>query len=768
MLALLRIALLAPLLLALADLLLPSAAAGESLGKPVPAQRAVAGERIFSLPAGPLVDPQKALDEGEQALLMGDYKTAIAKFFSIVELRSDAPQVAEARFNLAIALFFEGDYQDAAEAFVEFRARHLGHQKSDTALFWLAQSYLKTSRLPEAEDLYRNYAERQPLVADHVGLLRVQTLLQLGKVEQARGLATTIADTTHSPSLSLQARWLAAQALEALNKHQGAAEAYAALIPQATDDASKASLLFLAAESWRLAGQRLKQNEALTTLVQFYPRYSQALQALQTLERADDAALTPHQKGRVYFYQRQNSQALQAFQQQINLYPNGPEKPSSHYLLAIVYERLDMNTDALRELATVVEQTPDHPAAKDALWEQGWLLSALKRYDDAALSYQLFLKRYAGTALAEEARFREGFMRYLTGNISEAANVWAKPGLDLAKGVNKGLNNFWLAKAQTALGDQVSAAAAQLRISQLDAGHYYAYRARELQTKRPLSAEPALPDFSSLATISPAEVEAARTWLAQWSPPAEAILWPEVHQHVMNNQAVQRGALLQELGIGEAATQEFRAAAQSNTLDMPFLLTLAQFLHEKREYAAAMLAVSEIMAAAPAAMQKAAPRFLNKILYPLPYHQEVLEQSRTFGLDPLLLFALMKQESLFDQWATSSVGARGLTQVMPTTGRDIADNLAFSDFKVDDLYRPTVSIRFGSFYIARQLRFLAQNPVFALAGYNGGPGNALRWMNNDRGMDPDLFVELIEYDETSLYVKVVMENYYRYRETYLP
>ncbi len=768
MLTLLRIAILAPMLLALADLLLPSAAAGASLGQPVPAQRALAGERIFSLPAGPLIDPQKALDEGEQALQLGDYKTAMAKFYGIVELRSDAPQAAEARFNLAIALFFEGDYQDAAEAFLQFRARHLGHQKSDIALFWLAQSYLKTSLLPEAEELYRIYAERQPLVADHVGLLRVQTLLQLGKVEQARGLAVTIADATQSPSLSLQARWLAAQALVALNKHQDAAVAYAALVPQATDDASKANLLWLAAESWRLAGGRLKQNEALTTLVQFYPRSSYALQALQTLERGDAAVNTPHQKGRVYFYQRQNFQALQAFQQEINLYPNSPETPWSCYLLAIVYERLNMNTDALRELAAVVDQSPNHPAAMDALWEQGWLLSALNRYDDAALAYQLFLKRYAGAAQAEEARFREGFMRYLTGNVSGAARVWAIPGLDLSKGVNKGLNNFWLAKAQTALGDQVGAAATQLRISQVDAGHYYAYRARELQTRRPLTAEPVMPDISSQTTISPAEEEAARTWLAQWSPAAGAIAWPEVRQRVMNDQAVQRGALLQELGMWEEAKQEFRAATQSNTLDMPFLLTLAQFLHEKREYGAAMLAVSEITAAAPTAMQKATPRLLNKILYPLPYYQKVSEQARAFSLDPFLLFALMKQESLFDQRATSSAGARGLTQVMPATGRDIADNLAFDDFTVTDLYRPMVSIRFGAFYMARQLRFLAQNPIFALAGYNGGPGNALRWMNNDRGMDPDLFVELIEYDETSLYVKVVMENYYRYRETYLP
>jgi len=103
---------------------------------------------------------------------------------------------------------------------------------------------------------------------------------------------------------------------------------------------------------------------------------------------------------------------------------------------------------------------------------------------------------------------------------------------------------------------------------------------------------------------------------------------------------------------------------------------------------------------------------------------------------------------------------------MPATGAEIARKLGLRDFDSDDLYRPMLSIRFGAYYLAQQLTFLEGNPFFALAAYNGGAGNALRWMGGDRGADPDVFVESIDYDETALYVRLVMESYAYYQQLY--
>jgi soluble lytic murein transglycosylase len=139
-------------------------------------------------------------------------------------------------------------------------------------------------------------------------------------------------------------------------------------------------------------------------------------------------------------------------------------------------------------------------------------------------------------------------------------------------------------------------------------------------------------------------------------------------------------------------------------------------------------------------------------------------EARQFGIDPRIIYALLRQESLFNPDATSWVGARGLGQVMPATGEGIAQNLKVQNYNADLLYRPAVSIRFAAHYISHQLRTFDNNLLAAASAYNGGPGNAARWLDNTS--DRDLFAEMIDFRETRDYVKIVYGNYGMYRMLY--
>jgi soluble lytic murein transglycosylase len=130
------------------------------------------------------------------------------------------------------------------------------------------------------------------------------------------------------------------------------------------------------------------------------------------------------------------------------------------------------------------------------------------------------------------------------------------------------------------------------------------------------------------------------------------------------------------------------------------------------------------------------------------------------------LYALLRQESLFNPGATSWVGARGLAQVMPATGQGIAQNLGVTDFHETDLYRPAVSIRFGAFYLGYQQRAMNGSLQAALSAYNGGPGNAQRWAGGTSVPDPDMFTEVIDYEETRSYVRLVYGYYGAYQRLY--
>jgi soluble lytic murein transglycosylase len=157
---------------------------------------------------------------------------------------------------------------------------------------------------------------------------------------------------------------------------------------------------------------------------------------------------------------------------------------------------------------------------------------------------------------------------------------------------------------------------------------------------------------------------------------------------------------------------------------------------------------------------------LQRLVYPLYFDDLVLAEAQANGFDPLVLFALIWQESLFEGQATSWASAQGLTQVIPATGEWIALQLRWPDYQNEQLYRPYLNVKFGAWYLARQLGDFENNLFAALAAYNGGPGNAKRWLELAGDGDQDLFVESISNAETRNYVEKVYEHYAMYRRLY--
>ena len=128
--------------------------------------------------------------------------------------------------------------------------------------------------------------------------------------------------------------------------------------------------------------------------------------------------------------------------------------------------------------------------------------------------------------------------------------------------------------------------------------------------------------------------------------------------------------------------------------------------------------------------------------------------------------SLVRQESAFEGFVRSSAGARGLMQIIPATGEEIAQSLGWPPrYNAEDLYRPLVSLTLGSEYLSSWRTRLGGDTYAALAAYNGGPGNAAEWQKlaND---DPDLFLEVVRFEETRNYIRGVYEIFTIYRRLY--
>lgn len=122
-----------------------------------------------------------------------------------------------------------------------------------------------------------------------------------------------------------------------------------------------------------------------------------------------------------------------------------------------------------------------------------------------------------------------------------------------------------------------------------------------------------------------------------------------------------------------------------------------------------------------------------------PYDEAILRYAKTYGVDPVLVKAVIQVESGYDPWAVSSKGARGLMQLMPDTAKR---------FKVAEIHDPEQNVRGGVQYLAVLLRLFEGDLKRALAGYNAGE-NAVR---RHGGVPP--------YQETELYLRKVFSVYY--------
>ena len=126
----------------------------------------------------------------------------------------------------------------------------------------------------------------------------------------------------------------------------------------------------------------------------------------------------------------------------------------------------------------------------------------------------------------------------------------------------------------------------------------------------------------------------------------------------------------------------------------------------------------------------------------------------------------MRAETIFRADAISPVGARGLMQVMPRTGRKLASLMGTEFSEVEDLLKPEVSVKYGSFYLQRLMKKFKGNISLSAAAYNGGPHRVHSWMNSFGGLDMDEFIEHIPYLETRNYVKKVTKYYAIYHLLY--
>jgi soluble lytic murein transglycosylase len=147
--------------------------------------------------------------------------------------------------------------------------------------------------------------------------------------------------------------------------------------------------------------------------------------------------------------------------------------------------------------------------------------------------------------------------------------------------------------------------------------------------------------------------------------------------------------------------------------------------------------------------------------FPLPHRELVVTQASAIGLDPGLVFGLIRQESRFVTNARSHVGASGLMQVMPPTAKWTAKRIGLHDFQSHDINDHTTNVRIGTAYLKMVIDDFEGSLPLAVAAYNAGPSRSRQWRNGPI-LPGDIWVENIPFEETRDYVKRVLSNSVNY------
>jgi soluble lytic murein transglycosylase len=693
---------------------------------------------------------------GRELQRNGQYDEAIAVYEQVIT-RSPEPERPPARLSLARTYLLSGRNLEARGELEVFLSQAISDSDRRVGRFLLAEALEALGDKEEALDLYHQFAQEGSPAAPYAHIARARLLASLGRSQEAAAAADLALSAGLPPIVAAGTLLDIAQAFESAGALDDAILWYERLFKESESSADQALARWRVGVLSRLRGDPNWAENHLAVILN-YPSAPAAVEALADLQAAG-VSVDGYLAGLVYYRHNEDQEAQQAFEAYLDQDPPGAHDAEAAYYLAAVYERGGDEEAALDAYDDSLRRDPDGPLADDAAWWRARLLEGLARYESAISAYRAFPRQYPDSPWASEALFRSGLLLYREEKYDEAVSAFDEAQHSTTDSDDVDRARLWLAKAHEAAGHPGEAMTILKELASEDPSNYYSLRAAALLGQALPSAEPGEVDLTKASSIDGAAIDA---WAAAWLPLAASTS----PQAFLSDPRWARASELLDLQLFDEASGEFESLLDAYGTTSPALYSLTRALYPLGLTHLSARAASRLLAALPQPAIDAAPPDLLRLAYPVDYAPLIQSTAERTHTSPLLLAAVIRQESFFDPRAGSSAGALGLTQVIPSTAQEIAADLGVEgDFSDQDLLRPAISILFGAEYLSEQLEAFDGRLTPALAAYNGGPGNASRWLKT-AAEDEDLFVEEISFDQTRSYVELVTENLVAYQALY--
>lgn len=743
------------------------------------------------------------------------------------ELESDQRQ--DALMGLAQAQLGLGQNTDATSALSELLATDPVAQESieqevaefetngvDTsdAYFLLGQTYEAEGDCPAAIEAYESYLQANPDMAAYIQPKIAACQLNLGNqmaaVKALEGAVNGDAERLTAVSLRFQL----ASMYEEIENYPAAIDQYEKILEVARTENTRGQATYLAGMANLMFGDEESAYALYQDAIQNYPRAYESYLALQALIE-NGIQVDDYQRGIVDFYARAYEPAIAVLQRYIDNNPDHRE--DAHLFLAWSFEglgnvdaalahidayidaakeavendeadpqvtptlerstnqpedkadeargwiekaklqsRVGLSESAIQSYLTYLDLFPTGEEAPFAAWWAASLSESLGETQDAIDLYQSLAESYPNHQDAPEALYQAGRLSWLLGEEEGAISFWQEAAdsypdrrygaaslLKLLKVLPDDEKESYLNQATATLFED-----------------YYALRSRHIASDTlPFQT----PDELNLS-LGIGDQRAAEEWLRNLENLEEDVDLAALSPDLASDGRLIRGQKLWQLGLREEAKRELESLRNEYSDDPIKSYQLALLFRDLGLYRSSILAATSVMRQAGVDVF-GVPRFIGALAYPTYYDDLVLQAAEAYGIDPLLLFSLIRQESLFESFARSPAAAQGLSQVIPDTGAYIAQRLGWPDYVNEDLYKPYVGVAFGAYYLDQQLDAFDGDVAAALSAYNGGPGNAARWVG-EGAEDIDQYVETVDFAETRQYIERIYTGQAIYRYLY--
>ncbi|MGB3615817.1 MAG: transglycosylase SLT domain-containing protein [Elainellaceae cyanobacterium] len=652
------------------------------------------------------------------------------------------------------------DRRQTLEAIAAGKVGNTDKRDRAQAKYLLASDLLDAGNAEQALPYLKGLERDYPVLAPHVLVKRATGYEDTGSVRDAMDTWKTLLKRHGNDPAAAEALYALGTAdgnadqtywKQALNDFPAHPKTVAWTQAQLAENPDQPELLLL------LARHALYLPEIESILDQLVQEYSAQLQpddwerigfgywemqrygkASEAYAKAPATALNQYRAGRGAHLDDRRAKAIAYYQALNQNFPEAEETAQGLLHLANLTEL----ENALPYTNRVVEAFPERAA--EALLLRAELMTLMNSPESAQQARQSILTQYGSSDEAAELRWSQSEQSAESGDISTAWRWAAEIVRQNPKSEQAPAAAFWIGHWAQKMGKSDVARAAFEHVLKTYPESYYAWRGAtslgwdvgDFSTARyKMPAIAVVPERSPLPAGSD-ELQVLyqlgqydEAW-ALWQVEYDNLAEPTVAQQMTDG--------LIRLGVGD------------NLEGIFMLSSLSWRAKETAEFSLAAAQTS--------------PAYWRG-RYPVPFRSLIETWSTAHKLNPVLVTALIRQESRFETAITSSAEAQGLMQVIPPTADWVANQIGLTDYDLSD---PDDNIRLGTWYLNYTHQEYGDNSLYAVASYNAGPGSVADWIGRFDTSDADQFIAQIPFPETKNYVRSVFENYWNYLRLYNP